>query len=429
MTAPGGGIQRFTSDELSFFTQFASTQTTDLMSQQLSTTQPQPVDPSLTTTTNPLVPDRLALDRLQHMDPALYDLSDTSHLMRLIKVLLGSPGAGGLRKQMNVMRLANAFSGMHFLDLDRFYGALFGITRTRTEIAPDFALNPYTDAAPPSTWDDLHSRDASYRDRLMRFAKSIYHGGTYAGLRAMAEALLAAECEIYESWEWIDEQDAGIGVVPTQVFTYSFLASSLQTYEEMTSRTWGELGGGSTVFLGRTGQRTRSEVILQPKRTVTWDERYELTRVLRTFAPAGTNFSVDTSGASIHTPISIRAVAASSEYWDIITSVVPQVSNVNPYPTQVDPTPRPAFSQYQGGEWNYNADISGIASYTMIDGVQTSHSDDETVIYTDGSTGMYDASQAVVSSAQAHSAQLVADGVLTVSPYAPARALGTRSTT
>lgn len=425
MTSPGNLF--FTSDQQSLFTAFASSQATDLMSQQLSTNQPQPVDPSLTTTTDPLLPDRLTFDRLRHMDPALYDLSETSHLMRLLKVLLGSPGAGGLRKQMAVIRLANAFSGMHFLDLDRFYGALFGIKRTQAEIAPSFAVNPYTDAAPPSAWDDLHSRDASYRDRLVRFAKSIYHGGTYGGLRSMAEALIAAECEIYESWEWLDEQDAGIGVLPTQIFTYSFLSSALQTYEQMGTRTWGELGGGSTVFAGRTGQRNRSEVILQPKRTLTLDEQYEIVRVLRTFAPAGVCFSVDTSGAAIHTPIEIRAVGASSEYWDITTSVVPEISGINPYPAQVDPAARPAFSQYQGGAWNYNADIAGVSSYTMAEGVQVSNSDDETVIYTDGSTGVYDATQAVVSAAQAHAAQLVNDGALTASPYAPARAVGVKS--
>lgn len=411
------------SDQPSIFSNMVTTAATDLMSLQLESTAVQPASTSLVTTTNPLLPDRLVVDRLSNMDPNIYDLSDSSHLMKLLKVLMGNAGAGALRKLSTQNRLANSFAGMHFLDLDHFYGALFGIQRTQTELQTNSSFNPYTDATDGASWDDIHSRDASYRDRLQKFAKAIYAGGSYAGLRAMVSALIEADCEIYESWEWIDEQDAGIGVVPIQLYTYTFLGSNL-TYGQMESKTWGAWGGGGTTFTGRTGQNNRSEIIIQPHRIISTDETYEIVRVIDVFKPAGTNFTINSAGIGIQVPLDIRAVAADSEYWDIITSVIPNAAlPINPYPAQTSPAVRPSFSQYQGESWNYNADMSKVSSYTLDDDVVTTSPDDETIVYTDGTSRVYSSPNSVMTPSQAASAQLISDGVLTVSPYAPARAL------
>lgn len=410
------------SDQPSIFKSMVSSAATDLMSQQLSTNQPQPVA-GLVTTSNPLVPDRLVRERLSHMDPDIFDLSDSSHLMKLIKVLLGSAGGGGLRKQMSVMRLSNAFSGMHFLDLDRFYGSLFGIHRLQSELAPNFAFDPYTDATDGDSWDDLRSRDASYRDRLVKFAKAVYHGGSYTGLRSMVSALIAADCNLYESWEWIDEQAAGIGVNSAQIYTYTNLAAN-ETWSGMGSKSWGEWGGGATLFLGRTGQKNRAEVIIQPQRSLAPDEIHEIMRVVNKFKPAGTQFTINASGLAVQNGIQIRAVAADSEYWDVKATVIPNTAlPFNPYPAQTSPAVRPAFSQYQGESWVYNADMSVVSSYTLSGETATSSSDDGLVVYTDGTSRTYVAPNAVMAPARAASARLVSDGVLTVSPYAPARAV------
>lgn len=393
------------------------------MTLQLENSAIQPSSTSLVTTTNPVLPDRLVLDRLSNMDPNIYDLSNSSHLMKLLKVLMGNSGAGALRKMSTQNRLANSFQGMHFLDLDHFYGALFGIQRTGVELPVDNSFNPYTDATDGASWDDLHSRDASYRDRLLKFAKAIYYGGSYAGLRSMVSALIDADCEIYESWELIDEQDAGIGLLPIQIYTYTFLQSNL-TYGGMQSKTWGAWGGGAQNFTGRTGQECRSEIIIQPHRILQPAETYEIVRVIDVFKPAGTNFTINSEGIGIQVPLSIRDVAADSEYWDITTSVIPNTAlPVNPYPTQTSPAVRPSFSQYQGESWNYNADMASVSSYTMDGSTVTSAPDDETVVFTDGTSRLYNSPNAVMTPSQAASAQLIADGVLTVSPYAPARAV------
>lgn len=416
----------------SFFENFSSAAAQDLMTLQVATNTPQ-VSAGTITVTDPIVPDRLVMDRLGHMDPSIYDLRDTSHLVKLLKVMMGGSGAGGLRKQMAVARLQNTFSGMHFLDLDRFYGALFGIQRTQAELQPNFTFDPYSDPASSEEWDDLHSRDASYRGRLIKFAKSIPWGASIMGIKSMAEALCNIECDIYEAWDWVDEQNEGIMNNASLTFTWNYLQTNVGTFGAMELRTWADWGGSTRLFVGRTGQVTRGDWVIHPKRPLTLDEQYELVRVINVFKPSGTQFTVNNSGLNISTPLDIRNVAASSEYWEITPSIVinPNLS-FNPYVTSTTyltpqfqaPTvgqQRPAFSQYQGEEWSYNNDIVSAKSYAMDQDIIVAASDDELVVYADGSTHSYQATDAAMTAGQALSARVVNDGVMTGMPYAPVR--------
>lgn len=386
---------------------------------------------------DPILPDRTVEDRLGHMDPELYDLSESSHLMRLLKVLLGGAGAGGIRKQIAVARLQNSFRGMHFLDLDRFYGALFGIKRTQAELMPDFGtidrpaiFDPYEDAAGSDTWDDVHSRDASYRDRLIKFAKAIPLGGTYAGLRAAAEALLSVECEIYESWIWVDEQNASATQPPVLIYTYTSLNSTYPSWETVSnSRTWANLTGGAsagTYFLGRTGQKNRGEVLIQPKRRIRPDEQFQTMRVMDRLKPAGSQITVDPEGLAIHQQVTLRAVAADSEHWEIIYKTTPAPSLVPPVPNrpvypQPDPEicqPRPAFSGYQGEGWCYNNDIVRVSSYKMIIRAVVTSVNFATVIFKDGGSRAYITSHAIMDNQTVLAGRIVSDGVMTSFAYA-----------
>lgn len=412
----------------SFFENFDTAADQDLLSMQLAPGQPGTSE-GMFTVSDPIVPDKITSERLGHFDPEIYDLRDTSHLLKLLKVLLGGPGVGGLRKQLSVARMQNSFSGMHFLDLDRFYGALFGIKRTKAELLPNF--NPYTDPASTSEWDDIHSRDASYRDRLVKFARAIPHGASYVGMKMMAEALVSAECEIYESWVWIDEQDAGRYMPNVLNYTYNFLHNTVRTYQGMTTRTWGDWSGSGQLFTGRTNQRTRSDWMLMPKRPLETWEQHQLMRVLNTFKPAGTQFTVYNKGLNIHAPVEIRAVSASSEYWEITRSVTLNPNlNYNPYANRLDfdpslalvyPQARPAFSAYQGEEWTLNGDVSAVTSYTLNEDGSRTPGDDDLIQYSDGTTRAYVAQNGVMTAAQAAASQLVSDGVMTSLPYAEVR--------
>jgi hypothetical protein len=417
-----------------FATRIAAGVLDDLMS--LQATQGQPESEATDIVSDPLLPDRNVVDRLGHFDPDIYDLSENSHLMRLLQVLLGAPGSGGIRKQIVVARLQNSFRGMHFLDLDRFYGAMFGIRRTSMEALPDFGtlnlpadFDPYTDAAGNDAWDDLHSRDASYRNRLIQFARAIPLGGTYAGLRAAAEALLSVECEIYESWTWVDEQNAATVSTPVLVYTWSALAQLNPTWGQAGgNNTWSNMVGGAqagTYFLGRTGQKNRGEVLIQPKRRIRPDEQYEAVRVMDLFTPAGTQLTVDPEGLAVHSPVPLRAVAADSEYWEVIYKTTPNPALVSPVaaepvypqPDPAQPQPRPCFSSYQGEKWCHNGDITKVLSYQMIERAIVSATNFGTVVFKDGSSRAYLTSQALLDGALVLAARAVADGVMTSKAY------------
>lgn len=408
----------------------------DLMTMQASVGTPE--SDATQIVSDPILPDRAVIDRLGHMDPELYDLSENSHLMRLLKVLLGGAGVGGLRKQIAVARLQNSFRGMHFLDLDRFYGALFGIRRTQAELMPDFGtlsqpavFDPYTDAAGSDVWDDVHSRDASYRDRLIKFARALPLGGTYAGLRAAAEALLSVECEIYESWIWVDEQNAAATQPPVLVYTYTALSQNYPTWDQISaySRTWNNLTGGGAAgnyFIGRTGQKNRAEVVIQPKRQILLDEQYEAMRVMQRLRPAGSQITVDPNGLAIHQAVPLRAVAADSEYWEIIYKTDPAPVLISPTPDtscypEPNPTvcqPRPALSNYQGEAWCYTSDIVSIRSYRMIARALITVTNFATVIFRDGASRAYLASFSIMDGQTVLAGRVVSDGVLTSFAFA-----------
>lgn len=416
-------------DNPSFFESFDTAADQSLLAQQLAPGQPD-VAEGVFTVSDPLVPDKLTSSRLSHFDPTLYDLRDSSNLMKLLKVLLGASGVGGLRKQMAVARLQNSFNGMHFLDLDRFYGALFGIKRTQAELQPSFSFNPYTDPATSAEWDDLHSRDASYRDRLIKFARSIPYGASYAGLKLMAEALIGTDVEIYESWSWIDEQNAGRSQTGILSYTWGFLRDNVKTYGGLAQKTWGDWSGAGQLFSGRTNQRNRSEWVVYPKRQLSIDEQYEVVRVLSTFKPAGTQFTVQLKGLTVSLPLAIRGVAASSECWEIISEVTPNANlNYNPYANSltgeaqqpVYPQARPVFSGYQGQEWTLNGDVTQVTSMVLDAEGNAVSGDDELVTFSDGTDRSYQAKDGVMTVAQATAAELVTDGVMTSVSYAPGR--------
>lgn len=425
-------MAEFNPNSKSFFDSFSSAVAQDLMTLQLTAGQPEPTD-GISTVSDPVIPDTIVRERLGHFDPEIYDLRDESHLMKLLKVLLGGSGVGGLRKQILVSRLQNSFQGMHFLDLDRFYGALFGIRRSPGETYRDLDFDPYTGAGSSDDWDDIHARDASYRDRLMKFAKTIPMGGTYAGLRAMAEAMTSVECEIYESWSDVDDYLATLVKPNVLVYTYKYLQNAYPTWSAMEGKTWGAWSAGSNVSLqGRLGTNTRSDFVIRPKRKLTLSEAYEMQRVIDVFKPAGTSFTVDVDGLAIHNPASIRAVAASSEHWEIVQKITVNATYAAtglldsslPYITTDAATnqPRPAFSNYSGEEWFYNDDVMYVmATEIDEDGTETSFNQ-ETVVFDDGDRMTFKADHAILPGAQANAGRIVSDGILAAGPYAASRA-------
>jgi hypothetical protein len=326
-----------------------------------------PVPSGLSTGTDLLLPQSAIMDRLRHFPEEVYSLAAESHLVRLMKVLLGDAGAGQLKKRLTISRLSQVLSSTHFYDLDRFYGALFGVRRTPQEY---LSFNPYIATATGDQWDTAHASDASYRSRVMQFARGISFGATVIGMELIAEAILSIECDIYEIFNQVD--------------------------------------------LGTANYADRRLFVIRPKRPVTLAEAFDLKQVISTLKPADVRVEIDYQGVQVHIPTPVSSIAADSEHWEIISKVSAQPSPLPPYlnpsATPVE-QPRPPFSGYQGEAWSYANDISGV----------TSISPPQRLTFVDGDYTDYLPYMAMLPFRNVQSGRAVSDAILIAHPYSGPR--------
>jgi hypothetical protein len=397
------------------------------------------------TVTNPLIPDVPTSQQLVNFPEELYDLRDTSVLVRFMKVLLGDAGAGQLRKRTMVTRLESDLSGANFYDLDRFYGALFGALRNPQEA---LSINPMNDVATPDEWDALLAADASFRERISNLAKGISMGATIPGLQMAAEAIVQAPVDIYESWQLLDAYASFLNPNP---YTWDQIQTSFPTWNSFQSTdTWNAVEGTTTV--GRTRTLSRSEIVIRPKKDYasTPGHQYDfpqdenaLIRVLQKLRPAGTIITVDSGLGNPHQLTQISGLQADSEFWEVVPKVTPTIALDDPtdvYPVSAGQAtagvqgtdqrilPVPPWSSSGSRSWSYNALISGTKSYSFgafdLSGDPTdpgdgthSKTDDEAVTYRDGTVIHYTSVKGVLNSGLATSAHALSDGVLTAHPY------------
>lgn len=418
---------QYTSQADSFFdTEAASTESHDLISAQVDPTQPQVQ--GLSSVTDPLVADLRVLDRMSHFDPDLYDLTPHSHLMRLMRALLGAAGVGGLRRQQTINRMTSTLNGTHFTDLDGFWGALFDASRMTDEQLPmvnDQPLDPSTTVADTTTWETAHSRDGKYRSRIEQLAQAFAQGATYSGVKQAAEAILGTEVDLIESWIYADMRAGSATTLNPN--TYLMLTSKYGTYGGMSGVKWGDLVGG-TEIQGDLPLGNRGEVTITPKRLVSEEERLQLVTVLSKLAPAGVVITVQNEPIVSAARVLPRYVVSDSNDWQVTSSVTEYQGittlDSDLYPNQSGhEAARPAFAQYSGESWSYNGRIAHVASYQMVDGQQMTFSDEnyQTVTFNDGGQRDFKPGDGVLDPKKAALARLAQEGVLTNYPYPQGR--------
>ncbi|MFJ4902847.1 hypothetical protein [Streptomyces sp. NPDC088727] len=412
-----------------------------LMPLQADITVPQSA--ALSSATGMLVADTAIAEQLRHFPEDVYDLRPTSHLVRLMQVLLGESGVGQLRKRLLLAQLqALSSSGARFFDLDRFYGALFGASRTEAE---QLAINPMeTATATAGEWESIESADASFRDRMTALAKAISMGGTLPGLTAAAEAITGTECDVFESWALIEA-----AANPDQAgHDWAWMGGA--NWSEYEGQIWGALEGAP--FYGRSGVLTRSELLVRVNRdypstpqgrTQRASDEWALVRVLERLKPAHILLTVDTQGTSALLPRGISAVKSDSEHWEIATRVTPGPVplGATPYPLSprqeeegIDPgssrvLPRPPLVTKVGDEWAYGSQIPICRTYAVMPTDEVDFTEpgsipdsvleslDQTIVWRDGATTVYQAALGSMDPLLSQAARAGADGVLVANPY------------
>lgn len=412
----------------------------------LQTDPAQPVVAGTARATNMLIPGAPTSEQLVNFPEELYDLRDSSNLVRVMRVFLGDSGTGQLRKRMLVTRLEAALSGANFFDLDRFYGAVFGALRNPAEA---LSVNPMNDVATPDEWDALTAADASFRERIGNLAKAIEMGATVPGLMQAAEALIEAPVDIYETWQLLDAYGSAVFNTPR---TWDQVQAAYPTWNTFQATdTWNVVSG--ILPVGRTNTLTRAEIVIRPHKDYTSSpeaisqfpaDESALVRVLEKLKPAGTIVTVDPSMGFTYIPVDIRGAQADSTYWEVIQKVSPRAdlngdptayyplsaaqlaAGVQPLDTRV--LPGPPLSSAQGKNWTYNAAVSAVTSYSFaapdpLDSAEPQNAtpspvtDDQTVVFRDGTSVVYAASKGVLPASTAVSAAASADGSLVAHPY------------
>lgn len=404
---------------------------------QLQTVTSSPLAVELPTATGMVLPDVATYDRLAHFPEDLYDLRPTSHLMRLMKALLGEGGVGQLRKRYLLCQLEQALDGTHFYDLDRFYGSLFGARRGVLGALP---VDPMEEVCTPDGWDEIAQYDAIFRERIIKLAKAITLGGTPMGMQALAEALTGVECDLYEVWSILDSHgEAGIAR------SYNEVETDFSSYEAMGAYTWAQISNAFQA--GNLGLDTRNEFVVRPKTTYDVsdpdsarkraEDLYGIARVINVLKPAFTLATVDDRGVAVHDEAPIAGVWADSEFWEVVARVIPQDEQdpiyrllYTAYDKRANPKgiekviPRPPFSSSQGQQWSYVNEVTKVESYnasTYDGGPERGKTNYDRVKFYDGSTISYRPEYALIDPRQALVSQTAGDGSIVSHPYSGAR--------
>lgn len=429
--------------------------------------------------TNLLIPDYLTSSRLDHFPSDLYDLRPHSHLVRFMRALLGDSGLGSMRKRWMIARFQQAFTSTHFYDVDRFYGAIFGVNRMQGERLP---FNPLTGMATGDEWDRVHASDAQFRERVFALAKAIPLGATRPGLRTAAEAVVGAPCEVIEDWQRIDWLHShGYSTDEDYLGRTYVQIERLGTYDDLEAQgTWNDLTGVETTALHTARlwrdfaadgfgtyalaegapdytfleQRTinlgravndRGGVLVRPLKVYADSEggRAEraqdeqgLRRVLNVLKPAGVRLRLDMSADGLYEPRPLTAVYADSEYYEIVQTVSPANSpHAALYPLSTGQrragmtvsssrvVPRPPFSATQGAEWNYANEVVAVRSYAEhpLTHVVTDGNDFDRVTDIYGHVTEFSGEKGVLDPRQAEAGRLSSDVSLMSHPYAADR--------
>lgn len=163
---------------------------------------------------------------LQSLPEEIYDLSDTSHMVRLIDAMCGESGVGAARKSLFLKRMQTSLSETVGRDLDTVYSQLFNLRRLKSEEYP-------YDLGSLLTFEqrqEVSSKDAHYRGRIYKYMLSFQYGGTRTGIKLAAEAALGEECQVIEGWRYYKS----MGVDNLEDTTQSIGRSDRSDYNEYT---------------------------------------------------------------------------------------------------------------------------------------------------------------------------------------------------
>jgi len=151
--------------------------------------------------------------KVKNFPDNLYYFNEGDNITTLMKILLGNSGTGQLQNLQVVARLGQQH--IEFDNLDVIMGLILQVKRASTEIY-SFATNPFIDQLSSTQWQEVISKDASYRERLLGAAEAFQAGVTLWGILTLCEALTQFKFYVVESWRTPNYGRQTLGVNPAQ---------------------------------------------------------------------------------------------------------------------------------------------------------------------------------------------------------------------
>jgi hypothetical protein len=152
-----------------------------------------------------------------------YDLNNSSYLYRYLSALCGEAGAGLVKRELLLPRLQSALESTNFSDLDRLYGNPIALPRISAEV---YDVDPKNEALTEAQWQEVRTKDASYRARCLLWMRAIIAGSTPTGIKLAAEAACGVECDILEYYQVLDNERSPIPTEFPSALGYNVIGAS-----------------------------------------------------------------------------------------------------------------------------------------------------------------------------------------------------------
>jgi len=165
--------------------------------------------------------------KVRNFPDDVYNFDPADHATTLMNTLLGNAGTGQLDLVQIAARLSQEY--LEFSDLDNILGTILSTPRLPSEIY-NTNNNPFTDQITQSNWNDIFSKDASYRERLDGIAASLTRGATPFGLQMAAEAASSTRFKVLEPWKLTL---SGNTISGTNIPTRGFGANEIILYPQL----------------------------------------------------------------------------------------------------------------------------------------------------------------------------------------------------
>ena len=156
-----------------------------------------------------LEPSKSSVHPHNHLDlfpDSVYNTGPDSTLAKFLNALLGPSGVGWIKKNYFETRMKFEESGVELNQLEQFYGSPFKFSRLFSE-QYDYEI---TGDLTRSSWDEVKSKDESYRNRAIDFLHGVRLGGTPEGIRLAAKSGLGYNVKVIENYQYLFNQHSDI---------------------------------------------------------------------------------------------------------------------------------------------------------------------------------------------------------------------------